>query len=146
VKYTEDATQVTSTSTVPADDTIPQSGEGTAYSQLDTTITPTSAGNYLYIEATVRFFVSAAGAIVVSLYRDSEAGAIHTAGMRLETAGAFSFVTIKARVSAGSTSAQVFKLRFGRAGGSITVYLNDYTTPYFGGALKSSMTVTEVAA
>jgi hypothetical protein len=144
VVYTEDASQKTSAVTIPLDDTIPQNTDGTAYAELDTSITPTNASSYLLIEVTVPVYASAANSYALALFKDSDADAIATCLTYLNTAAASATMIIRVRIAAGSTAAKSFKIRFGRTSGSVTMYLNDYSTPYFGGSFKSSMTVTEI--
>lgn len=144
VVYAQDATQKTSAVTIPADDTIPQSSEGTAYTELDTAITPTNASSTLLIELQVNASVSGLGSLVLTLFKDSDTDATATQLHTITGAGYVAVVALRARVAAGSTSAQTFKVRFGRIGGTATMYLNDYSTPYYGGTIFSSMTITEI--
>ena len=143
-KVTSDATRRSSSVTIPLDDTIPQSSEGTAYADLDTTITPSDANNYIDIRVELAFWASALGTFMATLFRNSERNALATAAQTVEAEGRAGRLILTHRVLAGSTSAQTYKVRFGRTNGSITIYLNDYTTAYWGGTFKSMMTVEEV--
>jgi hypothetical protein len=125
------------------DDTLPQNTEGTAYTQLDTTITPANAGSRLRIDVTVSFFSSALQNAVACLFRDSGADTLGAGWVTITAAANSSIVTFTRIVAAGSTSATTFKIRIGRTGTG-TIYTNDYTTPYLGGAIQSTMTVTEI--
>jgi len=141
----QDATQVTSNITIPLDDTIPQSNEGTAYSQLDLVITPTNANSVLLIEVQLAMYVSAALGVIACLFRDVEANALATVIQQLNGAGHSAQVRLRYFLTAGSTSTQTFKIRFGRTSGTTQIaYLNDFTTPYYGGTMRSSMTITEI--
>jgi hypothetical protein len=144
VVFTPDATAKSTTATIPLDDTVPQNTEGTEYTELNTTITPANASSYLLIEVTVPVYASAANSYALALFKDSDADAIATCLTYLNTAAASATMIIRARIAAGSTAAKTFKIRFGRTSGSVTMYLNDYSTPYFGGSMKSTMTITEL--
>lgn len=140
----EDATQKTSTATIPWDDTLPQSNEGTAYDELNVVITPTSASSALYIEVQLAVYVNSLQYAAAAVFRDAETDCLASNWIVLQSAGYPGTLTIRKKITAGGTSAQTFKVRFGRISGTPTIYLNDYTTPYFGGSQISSMTVTEV--
>jgi hypothetical protein len=144
VVYTEDATINISNVTIPTDDTKPQSSEGTAYTQLDTTITPTNAGSYLLIEVNLLLSVNAANSTLAALFRDSEVDCLVARYTTLGSPGFGAILTLRKRVLAGSTSAQTFKVRFGRTSGSANIYTNGYTAANLDGTNLSSMTITEI--
>ncbi|MEQ1842078.1 MAG: hypothetical protein ABL994_16860 [Verrucomicrobiales bacterium] len=138
---TFDATQKSTSTSFPQDDTIPQSGEGTAYSELDTTVTPKFASSRLRVEVRLAGFSASALRGQMALFRDSGANA-------LATVDEYCFqnsitMTLDYEVVAGSTAATTFKIRFGRSSG--TFYLNDFTTALYGGTVRSSMVITEIA-
>lgn len=145
VRHIADATAKTSAVTIPLDDTIPQSGEGTAYSELDLAITPRSADSDLLVVADLAAWASASVTALATLFRNSETNALDTGAMTLGAAGYAGSIHLCHRVAAGSTSAQTFKVRFGRLTGTATVYLNDFSTPYYGGTMKSTMTIYEIS-
>lgn len=143
VVWTVDATQKSTTSGFPTDDTIPQNTEGASYDEMNTTITPTNASSLLIIEVQCPAFQTAAGPGAVALFRDSTADAIAT-GVVNFSANFHAQICLRAVVSAGSTSATTFKVRFSRGAGSGLLYLNDGSTPIFGGTMASTMKITEV--
>jgi hypothetical protein len=118
-------TSGSTTTTIPFDDTIPQNTEGLEI--LTLAITPTNASSTLQITATVT--VSGGGLVSVAgaLFVDSTANAIAANLNTVEASGYFSFLTVVASISAGSTSARTYKLRIGNSTGG-TVYYNRWAT------------------
>jgi len=142
----QDATQVSSAITIALNDSIPLSGVGTAYPQLDLSITPTNANSTLLIEVQLAIYVSAAMGVNACLVRDGDANISAIVSQQLINTGHSAQVRLRYFLTAGSTSTQTFRIRFGRTAGTTqTVYLNDYlNTPYYGGTQRSSMTITEI--
>jgi hypothetical protein len=103
--------------TIPADSTIPQNTEGTQV--LTATITPTSAGSLLDVEAVVHGseLTNVGDSILAALFRDSGAdavaasfvGGMNGGGNHLTSGSAL----IRYRVVAGSTAATTFNVRVG---------------------------------
>lgn len=144
VVYTEDATIRTTTATIPSDNTTPQNTEGVEYTELNTTITPTNASSMLLVQVNILFLVNTSNSPLVALFRDSEVDAIAS---RFVTVPGISFANnliLTKRILAGSTSAQTFKVRYGRTSGSSIIYTNGYTAPLLNGTQISTMTVTEI--
>ena len=144
VVIAKDSTSKNTAATIPLDNTKPQNTEGEEYSEINVTITPTNASSLLKIE--VELNVSAAGVstVVGSVFRDSEADALDSRWVTVPSASYVGQLSIRAFVTAGSTSSQTFKVRWGVIS-SGTVYLNNSGgTAYLGGANRSSMTVTEI--
>jgi len=141
--FTEDATAKSTTASFPLDDTVPTNTEGVEYTELATTITPTNASSRLKIDVTLLASPNAVNAVAAFLYKNSDSAAIAGNWFSLD-AGYSGNVIITTVISAGSTSAQTFKIRYGRTSGSATIYLNDTPTSYYGGTMKSSMTITEI--
>jgi hypothetical protein len=143
--YIQDATAKTSTSIViPNDDTIPQSNEGTAYSELDITVTPSNASSTLLVEVNLAVIGSGVVTIVATLFRNSETDATATTAQTISANGYYNQLPLVARVSPGTTSPQTFRVRFGRAAGTGTIYINDFTTPTWGNTMRSTIKVTEI--
>lgn len=145
--YTTSTTTASTTSVIPADDTIPQNTEGAAFASLDTTITPTSASSLLEVEVTIPWASATTGVRtpIFALFRDSGANAIFaTFATTVAAAGYTSTATLRCVVTAGSTSATTFKLRFGTDSGG-TVYLNQYSgSGYFSSVDAALMTIKEI--
>jgi hypothetical protein len=134
--YTSFAGDYSTTSTIPIDDTIPQSGEGTELGTLS--ITPTSTSNYLLITAVFPMTGISVGTnyLCVALFKDSGADAINatTASIAATTSNVpMSLLHVE---QCTSTSSQTFKIRYGPNSG--TGYLNRRGS---GGTLGSTMPV-----
>lgn len=143
VVFIEDSTQVTSSVTVPLDDTVPQDTEGTLYSQLSATITPTDASSKLLIDVHLVCQATALQSVIGMVFRSGTADAL---AANWDTVAGVSYVSnlrIRTVVPVLGLSSETFNVRFGRTS-SGTVYLNDYTTPYYGGSIKSSISITEI--
>lgn len=147
--YAELTTSGTGSTTIPADDTIPQNNEGDEI--LTLAYTPKLASSYLLVEAfTYLHEITNTGDYAsAALFRDSGADAISAnttqAGTQSLDGLANGSVPLVARVVAGSTSSTTFKLRVGMDGGSVRWNGNE-TARLFGGVLKTFIKVTEIAA
>lgn len=146
--YTQSSTTAASTSVIPADDTIPQIGEGAAYAALDTTITPQYTTSLLEVEVVIPWVAgSSSRTPIFALFRDSGANAIaSTWAMTLGAAGvAGACVVMRAIVAAGSVSATTFKVRFGPdAAGTVCCMQLAAGTTFFGASDVATMTAVEV--
>jgi len=144
--YTASNTSASSNAVIPSDNTIPQNTEGAAYSSLDTTYTPNFATSLLEVTVSIPLVtLSAGGAIMFALFRDSGANAIASARINPSSGNFNEVLAFTTIVSAGSTSATTFKLRYGSNSLSVTAYLlRDSTTIYFGTGLNAVMTVREI--
>jgi hypothetical protein len=144
--FTTCTTAVNNTATIPQDGTVPQNTEGTAYACLDTTYTPTSATSLLEIEVFIPITVTnASNGSTLALFRDSGANAIAaSSGTNSGSAYRLGGVMLKVFVTAGSTSATTFKLRYGPTGG--TMWFNSETSGnVWGAAQVAFMSVKEIA-
>ena len=138
----------TGTTQIPLDNTKPQNTEGTEF--LTVTITPSSASSVLLIEADAVVGVSANGTTVVAaMFQDGTANALAaTADTVANVNNRFVNVTLRHRMTAGTTSATTFKLRIGPTAAA-TVYFNGdpaAAAGIFDGICSSLLTVTEIAA
>ncbi|MCP5012292.1 MAG: hypothetical protein GY942_20125 [Aestuariibacter sp.] len=142
VEATPLTTTVSTTAVIPADNTIPQSGEGVEL--LTVTITPTSATSRLLIEAHIGM-VDGSGVLgaVVAMFKDSDADAL-CATMNVGGGVGYSDgVYLSHEQIAGTTSAITFKLRAGPSGG--TLYINRRSSgATFGGVVATRLRVTEI--
>jgi hypothetical protein len=133
----------TTNTTIPADNTIPQSSEGDALPDLDTVITPTSGGSVLSVSLHIPWLVSSGNGIGVRIviFRDSGADALYATSVTPNT----SQVDFHARFSipSGSTSPTTFKVRWGVSSGTGYINRNAGTAAFFGGAMKASLSVQE---
>jgi hypothetical protein len=117
---TSDTAATAISATIPLDDTIPQSGEGT---QLMTqAITPGNSSNILEIEVIVPFAGTTGGAAaVVALFQDATASALAATVADTGSAGYSSGLHLIHRMTAGTTSATTFKVRVGATSGTLTI-------------------------
>lgn len=143
---TLNSTNTSTTATIPLDNTIPQSSEGTAFSGLDTAITPQFASSRMRIEVTINVAGSKITQAIAALFRDSGADAIGVGDVAIGGSGFTHIIRFTADVATGSTTPTTFKIRYGADstdGG--TIYINQYaaTTPIFNGTFQSSVVVTE---
>lgn len=146
VKNYETGAVASGTTTIPVDDTIPQNTEGDEY--LSLAITPTNAANKLEIKVVAFLQTSSAtpnSILVAALFQDSTADALACGwSSGVPSSGVLtSPITFTKTITAGATSSTTFKVRGGcQAAGTTT--LNGYgAARFFGGALISSITITE---
>lgn len=108
------------TSQIPIDDTIPQSGEGKEY--MTVPYTPATSGNILFIKASGYSFGSSAATGVYCIFLDSETDA-RSANLVSIATGSANQWTVCAKYTTTGTSAQTWKLRFGPVS-ALTLYVN----------------------
>lgn len=144
---TQTVTTTTGTTTIPADDTIPQSTEGNALAALDTVITPKSATSRLRVEVQLHLAHPTVGAgLVALLFKDADAGALAVQQLPEVSANAITTVNLTHTMTAGTTSPVTLKVRYG-SGTAGTVTLNGSAgSRFYGGILASSVSVTEISA
>ena len=148
VQQSQDATQDTSTTAMPFDNTTPQNTEGEEYTQLAVTITPSNASNILFIELDCYLVHSSGLTMCGAVFQDTTANAI-ASGWTVSSAGFLeSRMRINKKMTAGTTSATTFKFRYGPSSASGTAKTNSDTSgnAVFNGTLFSSLKVTEVKA
>jgi hypothetical protein len=142
VVNTQTGASTTGTTTIPLDDTIPQNTEGDEYMTL--AITPTNASSTLIIEAEVFLASSALNNLIVGLFQDSTANALAANMARADTADQVYPVTLRHKMTAGTTSATTFKIRAGGSAAGTTTFNGRTGTRLFGGVAASSITITEI--
>lgn len=137
-------TQTTGTTVLPSDTSIPQNTEGDQY--LSATITPSSATNRLLIE--VIAFVSSSVAdisMIGAIFQDSTASAI-CVGVSYIASADFTPIIIRHEMAAGTTSATTFNVRIGGSSAGTTYFNKTSSGNLFGGVLRSSIRITEIAS
>jgi hypothetical protein len=133
----------TGTTTIPADDTIPQNTEGDEY--LSLSITPSSSSNLLFIHCVVCISNSANNSLAIALFQDSTANALATT-MDYRLATIQTTIPLSYYMAAGTTSSTTFKVRAGGSNAGTTT-LNGWSGDRkYGGTMASSITITEIAA
>ena len=134
----------TGTTTIPRDDTIPQNTEGTQF--LSQSITPLSATNILQIDVVLFASCSVVSDIIAALFQGAGANAIAVASNYASTSLGVACVVLRHRMVAGTTSPVSFAVRAGPMTAG-TVTLNGASGGrYYGGAMASSITITEIKA
>jgi hypothetical protein len=136
----------TTTSTIPYDDTIPQSTEGLEV--MTATITPSNSSNKLRIDVVVNFSTSS-GYPIAALFQDSTANALAAVNGPPVPFNSSSFsdtVAFTHYMTAGTTSSTTFKVRVGVNTGTLGFNCDTSGIRKFGGVMSSSITITEIAA
>jgi len=134
--------RATGTTVMPWDDTIPQITEGNEYMTL--AITPTSASNILIVSFVAIFSTNNAQYCVGALFMGSTADAL--AANQLQTvANSSTSITLTHKMTAGATSALTFRVRVGGWAAGTTTFNGYAAARKLGGALASSITITEYA-
>ncbi|MEW5705090.1 MAG: phage tail fiber protein [Pseudomonadota bacterium] len=135
------ATYSSTTTQMPADNTIPQNTEGAEI--MSVAITPKSTTNKLRIDVTVNCTSSGIIAGVIGLFQDSTANAIAAAFVSPTNAAYGMCIHLSHVMDAGTTASTTFKVRAG-PGSAGTLYINGYSGGgLFGGVMKCTMTITE---
>ena len=134
-------TLVTSATTMPFDDTIPQNTEGVEV--LSVAITPINASSTLEIEVSTQVGSSTTTTVTAALFVDTTADALNAMG---ESVDATTIRTIKYihRVTAGSTSARTYKVRVGGNAGTVSLNGINGASRRYGGVCTSTLTVREI--
>lgn len=128
----------TTTTTLPADDTIPQITEGVEVATQS--ITPKSSANTLIIEAWQIVSTPAGTATAtIALFQDSTANALAASEYFQTQSGGYVTAHVKYIMTAGTTSATTFRYRIGSNTAGTTAYGTRYSTAHTGG-----ITITEV--
>jgi hypothetical protein len=125
---------------IPFDNTIPQSGEGTQY--MSQAITPSSAANVLKVETCSVLANSGAQYLISALFQDAVANALAAIAFYQIQPGVPTINVMNHRMLAGTTVATTFKVRSGSNDVATTTSINGN----FGGVENSYMNVTEIMA
>ena len=134
----------TTTTQIPDDDTIPQSGEGAEVLTLE--ITPKNSSNILYIDCVLHLSPSTTGIVGAALFQDSTAGALAAMQSGGNAAGGVNCIKFRHKMVAGTTSATTFKLRGGMGDAGTITFNGKSSARRYGGVLATSITITEYAA
>ena len=131
------------TTTLPSDNTIPQSTEGVAWPTTQD-ITPRSAANFLKVVAQLSVENTANNNMCLALFRDSGADAIATFPFNNTNAGGRMFFGLTKLLLAGSTSPTTFKLRAGGSVAGTTRFNSAGGAGVYGGTIASFIEVAEI--
>lgn len=137
-------TVATGSTQIPADDTIPQQSEGDQYMSLS--ITPRNAASTLEIDVVFYSAITTTSGLITTaaLFKDSGANAI-AAGVHYGN-GSSNYdgpIIIRHMVTAGSTSAQTFKIRAGVNTTGTLTFNGHLGAQFYGGVMASRMTIKE---
>jgi len=136
-------TPATTTTIIPSDDTIPQNTEGAEF--ITASITPTNASSTLMIEFDAWGSASTAVGLIIAFFVDSDADAIFARPQSITNANFQFYISGRIFVSAGSTSARTYKVRFGPSSAATVALLRTNTTAsFFSTADTASFTITEI--
>lgn len=142
VKNTQTGAVATGTTTIPADDTIPQNTEGTEFMTL--AITPTSATNKLRIDVVLQGSTSVLTGAIAALFQDTTANALAAIGVTVPGNTYTVELHFTHYMTAGTTSATTFKLRAGGSSASTFTFNGSSGGRLWGGVMASSITITEI--
>ncbi len=130
------------TADIPADNSAPQSSEGTQV--MTHNHTPLAASNKLLVR--VLLLISTAGgtpSAVVALFKDADTSAL---AATLVDGPALANVALEYQMTAPNTTAITFRVRVGNGGGTVHVNGDSSGTVLFGSLSKTTITVEEVKA
>ena len=131
--------------TIPNDDTIPQSSEGTQLLTQD--ITPKSATSLIRVTASAFGVTNGATSSEIAIFRDSGADALAaTLGSTAVTVGYVTTCFLGYIEYSVGTSTVTYKMRVGRTGQDIYYNGIDSSTRLFGGVAQTFLQVEEIAA
>lgn len=134
----------TGTTTIPADDTIPQSTEGDQY--MSQAITPSSAANVLDVEAQAYLASSIAGYTVLACFQDATANALFVGSHNPFGNNASHSVRVRHRLLSALTVATTFKVRIGSGTAGTTTFNGQAGARLDGGVLNSFLEIVELMA
>jgi hypothetical protein len=145
-QYNSILTVITTTTTIPNDDTIPQITEGVEV--VTKAITPNNSSNRLIIRGVVAYDAPTDGSVeVLALFQDATANALAcSANDSGATAGPTSMIFIQHEMAAGTTSATTFRLRIGSSDTNTLTVNGDGSARKYGGVLTSNISITEIKA
>lgn len=129
--------------TVPHDDTIPQSGEGVQF--MTQAITPSSAANVLRVRAQGMYSHSIADVYLIqSIFQDATANALAASLINSDPAGGQNMLPTETLALASGTAATTFKARCGSPTAGTTYFNGDASGRSFGGVSNSYMEAVEI--
>lgn len=141
---TDTGAVATGTTTIPNDDTIPQSTEGDQY--LSQAITPSSAAHLLKIEAQASLSSNAAALnlLIMALFQDATANALKAELITYAGASTQNFIHLLHLILAAGTASTTLKIRAGANLAGTTTFNGDTGARRMGGVLNSFLEVQEI--
>jgi len=139
------ATVQTGTTTVPNDDSIPQSGEGTEF--LTASITPNNTSNTLLITFQCPIIAcSGTVRVIGALFQDATAGALSAGYITFGAADQAQQFHLSYKMAAGTTSSTTFKIRIGPESASTVTINGESAGRKLGGVAITSIVIQEIKA
>lgn len=138
---TETGAVATGTTSYTQNDSIPTNTNGDQYMSL--AITPTNSSSTLIIDVIFIGTVNSAGVLWVGLFQDATSAALASALTDITTSGNYRIITLRHKMTAGTTSSTTFKARAGLNGAATTTFNGLAGSRQLGGSLASSITITE---
>lgn len=127
---------------IPADDTKPQSGEG---SEITTgNITPATTSSKVRIRFSGWVSCSAAASVFVALFRSGSADALQVTAVTVPSSNALIQVFLEYLDSPASASQQTYSIRAGTAAGNTIRFNGSSSARLFGGAASAALMLEQV--
>ncbi len=144
VVNTQTGAVATGTGVIPYDNTIPQITEGTNFMALS--ITPTSATNKLKIDVVIHLQEGTGGNTVVTaaLFQNAISNALAVSFSQNGITYPDPSISFTYYMAAGTTSPTTFSVRAGRDTAGTFTFNGVNGVGMYGGALSSSITITEI--
>lgn len=139
--YTETGAVSTTTTQIPWDDTVPQSGEGAEV--MTVSYTPKSSTSLLKIDVVLHLSHSTNNEAIAALFKDSDASALAAISEYIGSTSGDVALAFSHIMTAGTTSPITFRVRGGIAGAGTTTFNGFSSSRKLGGAMASSITVSE---
>lgn len=140
VSSTNTTLQVSTTNTIPYDNTAPQISEGAEWETAS--ITPATTTNILMIEAFLQIDHSQATNPIVGLFQNSNVDALAVTTEYITTINYLKMLIIQYQAVAGTAGSTTFSVRYGATGG--TTYVNrSGASGRFASTPSSTLRITE---
>ena len=138
------ATVSTTTASIPADNSIPQSNEGDEL--FTVAYTPVSATSKLYVRLVLPVGGSAALGVIAALFLNAETDCRIATITSVYAAGGSNILVLETVIDSPGVSEQTFKVRWGTTSGTARANSANGTTNTFGGKYFTTLTIEEVAS
>lgn len=131
----------TGTTTIPLDNTIPQSGEGTEFMTL--AFTPRFADSTIIVEVVFYGSLSTADDLIAAIFKDSDTDAL-TAGSEDGNANTPRCIKLGFTEAASAATERTYKVRAGGGAASTVSFNGASAARLFGDIPKSYIKITEI--
>lgn len=142
-RISQDGVTASTTTVLPVDNTIPQSGEGAEFMTL--AVTPVASANLLRVRHNGVYSSSGTSGFGCALFRDAAADAISSAVGGFNAANQTQTLSIDKTLLAAAVTSTTFRIRAGGSAG--TFRFNAFgAAQVFGGVAGSMLSVEEIVA